>query len=176
MKYFSSAIRLEAPYALYQHQVKAYNIAQIDKEVEEAVKTAREAKKAMKWDVVRLNAEAALRIVGGSETANKWRNEAKSLLEEARKWMAEQALSKVDTEIEGLLKTAREAMTGRRLDEALIYAKMAVRMKGGTTKADQLRSEAAKLVTDIESDVVGLKNERVDREMKGMVEAARNAM
>lgn len=157
-------------------KLKAYNIAQIDKEIEEAVKTAREAKKNGKWDDVRLNAEAALRIVGGSETANKWRIEAKSLLEEARKWKADQALSKVDTEIEGLVKTARAAMAARRLDEALIYAKMALRMKGGTAKAEQLRSEAAKLVTDIESDVVGLKNERVDKEMKGMVEAARNAM
>ncbi len=157
-------------------KLKAYNIDQIDQEVQRAVLAAREAKKAGKWDDVRLYVEAATRISGGSEVAAKWRQEAMTILAQAESWKLDQSLSKVDAEIESLLKTAREAMKTNRLDVADIYAKMALRMEGGTPKADMLRNEAQKLVNEIANAIKGAKIERIDTEIKGMVDAARNAM
>ncbi len=159
-----------------EEKLKAFSVSQIDKEVEEAVKSAREAMTAGRWNDVRLYAEAAMRIAGGSETAVKWRQEAMTLLAQAESWQLDQSLSKVDADIEELLKTARESMKARRLDEADIYAKMAVRMEGGTPKADMLRNEARKLVAEIAAAVANAKVELVDVEMEGMVNAARNAM
>lgn len=159
-----------------EEKLKAYKIDQIDQEVQREVLSAREAKNAGKWDEVRLHVEAATRIAGGSETAAKWRQEAITMQAQAESWKLDQALSKVDAEIESLLKTAREAMKTNRLDVADIYAKMALRIEGGTPKADMLRSEARKLVDEIATVIKGAKVERIDTEIKGMVEAARNAM
>ncbi len=159
-----------------EEKLKAYKIDQIDQEVKRAVLSARESKNAGKWDEVRVHVEAATRIAGGSEDAAKYRQEAMTMLAQAESWKLDQALSKVDAEIESLLKTAREAMKTNRLDIADIYARMALRMEGGTPKADMLRNEAKKLVDEIAAAIKGAKVERIDAEIKGMVDAARNAM
>jgi len=159
-----------------EEKLKAYKIDQIDQEVKRAVLSAREAKTAGKWDEVRIHVEAALRIGGGGAEAETYRQEARTMLEQARKWKVDQALSKVDTEIEKLMETARLAMEAKKFDMALIYTRMAIQMEGGTVRAEQLRSEARKKENEILEAIKGAKIDRIDTELEEMVKAARNAM